>query len=181
MAIVCDRCRIENVASNGDICSECIKIEAESKIDRSYLGKIYLPTDLFEKFEQIHSQVLSEKQGAKKAMSKFMKTLGTSFINKFTGKEINDPTPRVIIPQEKTIDRIQKIINHNLAVYAKNNNLDTPEDLEDWSITDMYSDNWEQTLYQYVDNIQVMEPESFQNEEKAPPAPGETGGDVSAE
>jgi len=126
------------------------------KIDRSYMNNIYLPDDLFEKFKKLHDDLDETKTDTFKAFGKFVKTLGTSFINKFTGKEINDPTPKVIIPKEKTLDRIQKILNHNLAAYARDNQLDTPDDLDDWSIADMHSDDWEQSLYQYVDNITIL-------------------------
>lgn len=159
MAIVCDRCKVSLVNVNGDICDECLRIEADSKIDKSFMEKIYLPTHLFEKLEKLHASVVAENRGSKKALSKFMSTLKTGFINKFTGKEFNDPTPRVIIPQEKTLDRIQSIINHNLAVYAAQNDMDTPEDLDDWTISDAMSDEWEESLYQYVESVQVMEPD----------------------
>ena len=43
MAIVCDRCRLNLVSLNGEICDDCLRIEADSKIDKSYLDKIYLP------------------------------------------------------------------------------------------------------------------------------------------
>lgn len=157
MAIVCDECRKNNVEKNGTICEDCKKSIEESKIDRSYKNEIYLPTDLFDKFKKLHDQVDTTQPHTMRAFGKFVKTLGTSFINHLTGKEINDPTPRVIIPKERTIDRIQKILNHNLAVYAAQNDMDTPEDLEDWTIHDMYSEDWEKTLYQYVDEITQME------------------------
>lgn len=157
MAIVCDRCKIENVLTNGDICQKCIDIEEESNVDKSFLEKVYLPQELFERFEELHSQVVAEKPDSKKAFGKFVNTLKTSFINRFTGKEINDPTPQVIIPKERTLDRIQKILNHNLSVYAQQHDMDTPEDLDDWTVADMYSDDWEKTLYQYVDQVVVMD------------------------
>lgn len=157
MAIVCDRCKTNLVNVNGDICNDCISLDAESKIDRSYLENIYLPPDLFAKFERLCKQVESEKSGAKKAIGKFLNVFKTSFINKNTGKEINDPTPRVIIPKEKTMDRIQKILDHNLAVYASQNDMDTPEDLDDWSVPDMMSDDWEQSLFQHVESVTVMD------------------------
>lgn len=157
MAIVCDECRKNNVEKNGSICEECKKQIEESKIDRSYMNEIYLPTELFDKFKKLHDQVDKTKPETMKAFAKYVKTLGTSFINHLTGKEINDPTPRVIIPKERTIDRIQKILNHNLSVYAAQNDMDTPEDLDDWTVHDMYSDDWEKTLYQYVDDITQMD------------------------
>lgn len=157
MAIVCDKCRVEIVFNNGETCQKCLDIEAESKIDRSYQNEVYLPPDLFEKFKKLHDKLDSTKPETLKAVGVFVKALGTSFINKFTGKEINDPTPQVIIPKERTLDRIQKILNHNLSVYARENDMDTPDDLDDWNVTDMYSDEWEQSLYQYVDNIILMD------------------------
>ena len=103
MAIVCDKCKIENVVSNGMVCQKCLDIEADSKIDKSYREKIYLTPDLFQKFNKIISDIESEKKGSKGAFGKFMSVLKTSFINRETGKEINDPTPQVVIPKEKTI------------------------------------------------------------------------------
>ena len=168
MALVCDKCMKEKVFTNGEICQKCIEEERESKIDRSYMNNIYLPRELFEKFQKLHKQLDETKPDTLKVFSKFVKTLGTSFINHLTGKEINDPTPQVIIPKENTLDRIQKILNHNLAHYAERNDYDTPEDLEDWTVSDMHSDDWEQTLYQYVDNINIMEEdeEPIKQEEK---------------
>ena len=96
-----------------------------------------------------------KKKAQKKALSKFMGKLKTGFINKVTGKELNDPTPMTIIPKHSTIDRIQKILNHNLAIHAQNNGLDTPEDLDDFTVNDMYSERFEESLYQIVDNIQA--------------------------
>lgn len=159
MAIVCDQCRVNVVDKNGLICEDCINANEMAKIDTSLIpgNKIYLPDDLFVKFKKLHDELLPEKPRTYKAYSKFLNAMKTSFINKLTGKEINDPTPSVIIPQEKTLDRIQKILNHNLAVYAAHNNMDTPEDIEDWNVPDMYSDDWEESLYQYVDNIEIME------------------------
>lgn len=159
MAIVCDKCRVEVVNHNGEICQKCIDAEELAKIDQSKLprNKIYLEPVLFERFEKLHGQVMAEKKDAKKAMGKFMSSLKTGFINKITGKEINDPTPKVIIPQEKTLDRIQKILNHNLATYARLHDHDTPEDLDDWSVADAYSDEWEQTLFQYVETVKQMQ------------------------
>lgn len=177
MAIVCDNCKIENVVNNGDLCKSCIDLEKDSKIDRSYLEKIYFPNDLFQKFQQLHNEVELGKGQSKRAISKFLNVLKTSFIHPFSGKEINDPTPCVIIPQEKTLDRIQKILNHNLAVYARNNDLDTPDDLEDWSVSDMYSDEWEQSLLQYVDNVRIMDEDEPRVE--VPPAPKDPGEPVS--
>ena len=57
MAIVCDECRKNNVENNGSICEECKKQIEESKIDRSYMNEIYLPTELFDKFKKLHDQV----------------------------------------------------------------------------------------------------------------------------
>lgn len=163
MAIVCDNCNKTKVEKNGEICDECQQSIADSKIDKSYLNSIYLPNELFDKFQQLYNELDETKTETKRVFGKFIKTLGTSFINKITGKEINDPTPKVIIPKEKTLDRIQKILNHNLSAYARDHDLDTPEDLDDWTISDMYSDHWEESLYQYVDNITIME------EEQKPP------------
>lgn len=157
MAIVCDKCRSEIVFNNGDICTKCEEIERESKIDKSFQNDIYLPPDLFEKFKTLHDKLDVTKPETLKAIGIFVKALGTSFINKVTGKEINDPTPQVIIPKEKTLDRIQKILNHNLSVYAAKNDIDTPDDLDDFTVSDFYSDDWEQSLYQYVDNIILMD------------------------
>lgn len=159
MAIVCDRCQKNLVSVNGQICDECLRIEADSKIDKTYLNKIYLPSDLFDKFERLHNSVISNKSGSKKALSKFMRTLRTSFLNRKTGKELNDPTPKVIQPSEKTLDRVEKILNHNLRTYAALHDMDTPEDLDDWTVSDMMSDEWEQSLYQYVESVEVMEPD----------------------
>lgn len=161
MAIVCDRCKTENVITNGMICQKCLDQEADSKIDHSYMEKVYLPPELFDRFQKLHADVEAEKGGARKALGKFMSVLKTSFIHPFTGREILDPTPKVIIPKERTLDRIQKILNHNLAVYARQHDLDTPEDLDDWSVSDMYSDSWEQSLYQYVESVQMMAEDHF--------------------
>lgn len=158
--IVCDKCLTNNVLKNGQICDECLKEENESKIDRSYMNNIYLPQELFEKFEKLHDQIDPSKKETLSAFGKFMNTLKTSFINHKTGKEINDPTPKVIVPTENTLDRIKKLLDHNLSVYAKNNDMDTLDDLENWSVKDMYADDWEETLYQYVDNIEIMEDET---------------------
>lgn len=176
MAILCDNCLKNRVERNGDTCKECIQLIEDAKIDHSFKDDIYLPPDLFSKFEKMHKQLDDTKPETLKAFGKFVKTLGTSFINHLTGKEINDPTPRVIIPKERTIDRIQKILNHNLAVYASQNDLDTPEDLEDWTVHDMYSEDWEKTLYQYVDEIELMENDiqpANLNEEEQKPTPVE--------
>lgn len=170
MAIVCDNCKKSPVLEDGEICKECQEQIEDSKIDRSYMNNIYLPDDLFKKFQKLHDELDDTKTDTYKAFGKFVKTLGTSFINKITGKEINDPTPRVIIPKEKTLDRIQKILNHNLAAYARDNQMDTPEDLDDWSIADMHSDVWEQSLYQYVDNITILNDDP-PAEERSPAAP----------
>ena len=101
MDIVCDECRKNNVEKNGTICEDCKKFIEESKIDRSYQNEIYLPTELFDKFKKLHDQVDTTQPDTMRAFRKFVKTLGTSFINHLTGKEINDPTPRVIIPKER--------------------------------------------------------------------------------
>lgn len=159
MAIVCDVCKKNLVIRDGETCNECIEIAKESAIDKTFLEKIYLPPDVFERFETLRKQVEEDKTGAKKALSKFLQPLKTSFINRLTGKEINDPTPRVIIPKERTLDRIQKILNHNLSVYADQNDMDTEAELNDWSVSDVFSDDWEKTLYQLVDEVVVMEPD----------------------
>ena len=130
MAILCDNCRTVNVKTDGDICSECQVLIEESKIDRSYMNNIYMPDDLFDKFAKLVKHVEDERSGARKAIGKFLHNLKTGFIDKFTGKEINDPTPSVIIPKEKTLDRIDKILKHNLAVYAREADLDTLD--RDW-------------------------------------------------
>lgn len=156
MAIVCDQCKENAVLHNGDICDECKNANEEAKIDRSYVEKVYLRPELYERFETLHNAVLAEKKNSKSAFGKFMDNLKTSFINPKTGKEINNPTPQVIIPAEKTLDRIQKILNHNLAVYAAQNDLDTPEDLDDWSVADMMADDWETSLFQHVENVKHL-------------------------
>lgn len=159
MAIVCDKCMKEYVTSNGDICDNCLRLAALANIDTSFTNKLYLPKDLYDKFLKLSQDVSDDRAGAKKAIGKFLRNLKTSFLTT-CGKEINDPTPSVIIPKDRTIDRIQKILEHNIAAYARQNDMDTPEDLDDWSVADMYSDDWEQSLYQYVDNITVMEDDS---------------------
>lgn len=157
MAIVCDRCKIELVNVNGEICDNCIKEELQSKMDCRHLEKVYLEPDLFEKFQKLVKNIEAEKSGSKKALGKFMSTLKTGFISRLTGKEINDPTPSVIIPTENSINRIQRMLNHNLSVYAAQHDMDTADDFDNWDIPDLYSDAWEQSLYQHVESVTVMD------------------------
>lgn len=180
MAIICDVCRKEAVAINGDICSKCQEAKENPNGGKfAHLAEsIYLEPELFQRFKQIHADIQNEKKGAKTAMGKFLNLLKTSFINQETGAEINDPTPIVVIPQHKTLDRIQHILNHNLAVYAAKNDLDTPESLDDWTVNDMYSDEWEQSLYQHVENVTIMASDDPEPNDQGlggtenPPGPG---------
>lgn len=160
--IVCDQCKKEPVTKNGDICDTCAELNKYPFEDQRITpsNNVYLDNVLFEKLSKLTKDIEDEKSNAKKAFGKFMHALKSSFINKYTGKEINDPTPMVIIPKHSTIDRIQKILNHNISVYAEQNQLDTEESLEDFSVHDMYSDNFEESIYQFVDNIQIMQEET---------------------
>lgn len=162
MAIVCDYCREEVVNKNGEICESCIDKQKFPEADKrcGISNNIYLEPVLFEKYNKLVKDIEGEKKNSKKALGKFMNVLKTSFIDKFTGKEINDPTPQVIVAKHTTNDRIEKILQHNLAVYAAQNDMDTPEDLEDFTVDDIYSDDFENSIYQYVDNIELMEEET---------------------
>lgn len=174
--ILCDLCRKVKVDTDGSLCEACEKIEqSDLAEDRQGVNhNVYLPPDLFKRFKQLNSEVEQANKGAQTLMGKMMSVLKTAFINPDDGKMIVNPKPNVITPREGNVAKIQRILDHNARVQAEQFVKD--EDLDDWSIENIESDEFEQSILQVVANIEPMKEDEVEPVSTEKQKFGEKGG-----
>lgn len=99
--------------------------------------------------------------------------LVTSYLDRETGREINNPTPLVLHPDiEKPMsiaERIEWILNRRLSHNASQRGLETLEESQDFEIRDDEFEALEQSIYQTVDyDVKLMDEDEIKK--PTPPA-----------
>lgn len=155
--ILCDLCRKVEVDTDGMLCEVCETIpQSDLAEDRQGVSHdVYLPTDLFQKYKKIVEGVEAGDRKAETLMGKFMSALKTAFIDQKTGKVIANPKPNCITPREGNLAKIQRIIEHNAKVNAQMIIEETK--MDDWTVDDIRSDEFEQTIFQEIGNTPIAE------------------------
>lgn len=179
--IICNICKKNEVDHDGDKCDKCKDlIITDLAEDRQGQQTTYLPKKQFERLLELIEKVENGNKKAETTLGTIMKRIKTAVIHPFTGEKIMNPVPVKISPREKTIDRIQRILDHNMKVHAQ----EIEPDIDDWSVPDLDSDEFEQTLLQLVPKIETMEDDDLEPLDAEPaiePDPQKSGEEPSEE
>lgn len=160
--IICDVCKKNEVVENGQRCEDCQGIlQTELAEDRENITGAYLPDDLYEKYAALDRKIKQSDIKAKGLFGKMMSALRTSFLNP-EGKLILNPVPDKVCLRESSMDRVERFIMKQANDIASKKEMETEESLNNWTVEDLRSPEFEETIFQLVSNIEVMpEDESF--------------------
>lgn len=172
--IICDICKKNEVFENGQKCEVCSKLKiTELAEDRQGLAGVYLPADLYDKYVKLLEKADGGDRDAKGLLGKMLSTLKSSFLDPFTGKTIVSPVPDKIFVGDSTLSRVEREIKRQANILAEKREMETIESLNDWDVDDLRSDEFEQSVYQIVANIDPMADEILQPVQTSAPAAGD--------
>lgn len=171
--IICDVCKKNEVQENGQKCEACARLKiTELAEDREGLSGAYLPPDLYQKYMQLLQKADSGDRKAQGLLGKMLSAVKTSFLDD-KGKTIVNPVPDKVFVGDSTLSRVEREIKRQANILAQKEEMETEESLNNWDIDDIRSDEFEQSVYQIVSNIEPMADEVLEPVE--PSSAGEGG------